>query len=183
MMSHETNTFSNVPTDRAQFEARHLHYGGEVLEAFGRTGTCLGGMIESAVARGATLVPSVAAAASPAPPPFSTTPRPAPPPGTRGTARGPMRRLYDLADRMEGEPRVLSVSIFAGFPFADIPDAGLGIYVATDDDPALAARLAAELARVAWEHRQEFVHTALPVGAAVARALAAEGGPIVLADM
>src|SRR5206468_10165597 len=71
----------------------------------------------------------------------------------------------------------------AGFPFADIPDAGLGIYVATDDDPALAARLAAELARVAWEHRQEFVHTALPVAAAVARALAAEGGPIVLADM
>ena len=28
MMSHETNTFSNVPTDRAQFEARDLRYGG-----------------------------------------------------------------------------------------------------------------------------------------------------------
>src|SRR5882724_8608133 len=47
MLSHETNTFSNIPTDRG-------------------TGTCLGGMIEAAARLGATLLPSVAAAASPA---------------------------------------------------------------------------------------------------------------------
>src|SRR6185503_6668284 len=41
MLSHETNTFSNVPTDRGQFEARHPR-------------------------SGATLIPSVAASASPA---------------------------------------------------------------------------------------------------------------------
>jgi microcystin degradation protein MlrC len=58
------------------------------------------------------------------------------------TTRGPMRRLYDLADAMETRPRVLSISIFAGFPLADIPDAGLSIYVATDGDPALAETLA-----------------------------------------
>ena len=50
------------------------------------------------------------------------------------TTRGPMRRLYDLADAMEARPRVLSISIFAGFPLADIPDAGLSIYVVTDGD-------------------------------------------------
>src|SRR6266536_6433944 len=66
MMSHETNTFSNVPTDRGQFEARNLHYGGEIVEAFRGTGTCLGGMIAAAERRGARLIPSVAAAASPA---------------------------------------------------------------------------------------------------------------------
>src|SRR5262247_1302832 len=66
MMSHETNTFSNVPTDRAQFEARDLRYGGEVIEAYRGTGTCLGGMIEAAERHGARLIPSVAAAASPA---------------------------------------------------------------------------------------------------------------------
>jgi microcystin degradation protein MlrC len=106
-----------------------------------------------------------------------------PPLGNQGTARGPMRRLYDLADRMEEDPKVLSISLFAGFPYADIPDAGLGIYVVTDDDQPLAERLASELNRVAWEHRHEFVHAALPVKEAVARALAAEGRPIVLADM
>src|SRR5258706_10448204 len=68
MLSHETNTFSNVPTDRAQFEARDLRYGGEIVEAYRGTGTCLGGMIQAAERLGATLVPSVAAAASPAGP-------------------------------------------------------------------------------------------------------------------
>src|SRR5438094_2701887 len=66
MMSHETNTFSNVPADRRQFEARNLHYGGEILEAFRDTGTCLGGMIDIATRQDITLVPSVAASASPA---------------------------------------------------------------------------------------------------------------------
>ncbi|MGH7349801.1 MAG: M81 family metallopeptidase [Candidatus Rokuibacteriota bacterium] len=297
MLSHETNTFSNVPTNRAQFEARDLRYGGEIVERFRGTGTCLGGMIAAAERLGATLVPSVAAAASPAghvtrdiyehvkqrmladlkaagrldgvlldlhgamvpegvddgegdviaavrravgpDVPIAVTldfhgnlgkdmigeadllhgyktyphvdmaargaeaaerlaqvidrrikptaawrkPPLMPPLGRQGTARGPMRRLYDLADEMEKDPKVISVSLFAGFPYADIPDAGLGIYVITDDDPALAERLAGRLARVAWEHRHEFIHTALPVKDAVANALAADGRPIVLADM
>ena len=297
MLSHETNTFSNVPTDRAQFEARDLRYGGEIVEAYRGTGTCLGGMIAAAERLGITLLPSVAASASPAglvtrdiyahvkqrmladlaaagrldgvlldlhgamvpeglddgegdiiaavrravgpDVPIAVTldfhgnlgkdmiagadllhgyktyphvdmaergveaaerlvqviggrikptaawrkPPLMPPLGRQGTARGPMRRLYDLADEMEKDPTVISVSLFAGFPYADIPDAGLGIYVVTDDDRALAERLADRLARVAWKHRHEFIHTALPVKDAVAKALAAEGRPIVLADM
>jgi microcystin degradation protein MlrC len=106
-----------------------------------------------------------------------------PPLGSQGTARGPMRRLYDLAAEMERDARVVSVSIFAGFPHADIPDAGLGVYVVTDGVPALAESLAEELARTAWTHRHEFVHRGLPVKDAVARGLAADGRPIVLADM
>ena len=297
MLNHETNTFSNIPTDRRQFEARHLHYGGEIIETFRGTGTCLGGMIAAAERHGARLVPSVAASASPAglvtkdiyghvkerlladlraagavdgvlldlhgamvcegiddgegdligavrrvvgpavpiavtldfhgnltpemargadllhgyktyphvdmaergveaterllqvatkrlrPTAALRTPPILPPLGNQGTARGPMRRLYDLAEEMEKDPKVISVSVFAGFPLADIPPAGLSVYVVTDNDQALADRLADRLARVAWEHRHEFIHTALPVADAVARALAAEGRPIVLADM
>src|SRR5437879_10187423 len=66
MFSHETNTFSTLPSDRRQFEARDLRYGGELLDAYRGTGTCLGGMIDVAEARGVTLVPSLAAAAAPA---------------------------------------------------------------------------------------------------------------------
>src|SRR3984893_14107212 len=296
-MSHETNTFSNIPTDRTQFETRNLHYGGEIIEAYRGTGTCLGGMIDAATRRGATLIPSVAAAASPAglvtkdiyghvkdrmlrdlkaagtvdgvlldlhgamvpeglddgegdliravrkvvgpgvpiavsldfhgnlseamvreadllhgyktyphvdmgergveaterlidvigkrirPTTALRKPPILPPLGNQGTARGPMRRLYDMADEMEKTPKVISISIFAGFPHADIPDAGFGVYVVTDGDQALADRLADQLADTAWKHRHEFIHTALPVRDAVARALAAEGQPIVLADM
>jgi microcystin degradation protein MlrC len=297
MMSHETNTFSTIPTDRAQFEARDLRYGGEIVEHFRGTGTCLGGRIGAAARRGLALVPSVAAAASPAgrvtrdiyehvkarmladldgegpwagilldlhgamvseglddgegdliatvrrkvgghvpiavtldfhtnlseamvrgadllhgyktyphvdmaergveaterlldviagrvrPTAALRKPPILPPLGSQGTARGPMRRLYDLAAEMEKDARVVSVSIFAGFPHADIPDAGLGVYVVTNDAPELADRLAEELARTAWAHRHEFVHHGVPVKEAVARGLAAEGQPIVLADM
>jgi microcystin degradation protein MlrC len=297
MMSHETNTFSNIPTDRGQFEARNLHYGGEIVETYRGTGTCLGGMIEAAERHGVRLVPSVAAAASPAglvtkdiyghvkermladlhaagpldgvlldlhgamvcegiddgegdliravravvgpTVPIAVTldfhgnlsqemvrgadllhgyktyphvdmaergveaterllqvaagrirptaalrmPPILPPLGNQGTERGPMRRLYDMADQMEQDPKVISVSVFAGFPHADIPQAGLGVYVVTDDDQALADRLADRLARTAWDHRHEFMHKGLPVADAVARALAAQGRPIVLADM
>src|SRR5512134_1127901 len=38
MVSHETNTFSPIATDRRQFEAQDLRYGGEILEAYRGTG-------------------------------------------------------------------------------------------------------------------------------------------------
>jgi len=296
MVSHETNTFSPISTDRGQFEARDLRYGGEILEAYRDTGTCLGGMIDGAAARGVTLVPSLAAAASPAgrvlksfyaetrerlladlraagpldgvlldlhgamvvegiddgegdllqavrgavgSVPIAVTldfhanvtrtmvetatllhgyktyphvdmdargreaalrladvaggrlrptvafrqPPMLPPIAGQATARGPMRRLYDLADTMERRPGVISISVFAGFPLADIHDAGLSIYVATDRDQALADALADELAEAAWALRREFLHTALSVKDAVARALALDGRPVVLADI
>ena len=296
MVSHETNTFSPIPTDRRQFEAHDLRYGGEILEAYRGTGTCLGGMIDGAAACGATLVPSLAAGASPAgrvskafyaeakarlladlraagpldgvlldlhgamvveglddgegdllgavratvgalpvavtldfhanvtgamvdsatllhgyktyphvdmdargreaaarladvvagrirPTVAFRQPPLLPPIAGQLTARGPMRRLYDMADAMERRPDVLSVSVFAGFPLADIHDAGLSVYVATDGDQALAEGLADELADAAWARRREFLHTALPVKEAVARALALDGRPVVLADI
>jgi microcystin degradation protein MlrC len=297
MFSHETNTFSTIATDRRQFEERNLRYGGEIIETYRGTGTCLGGMIDVAAARGVTLSPSIAAAASPsgrvtkdifedvkrrivadirANGPFDgilldlhgamvaegfedgegeilkavrevvgegmpiavtldfhgnitkdmvrhatllhgykTYPhvdmaergreaterlldllgrrlRPTvalrqppllPPLGRQGTARGPMRRLYDRAAEMERDPKVVSISIFAGFPLADIHDAGFSVYVVTNDDQVLADRLADELADLAWKHRQEFIHTALSVPDAVARALAIDGRPVILADM
>jgi microcystin degradation protein MlrC len=296
MLAHETNTFSSIPTDRRQFEVHDLCYGGELLEAYRDTGTCLGGMIAAAAAHGIALAPSLAAAASPAgrvtkefyaeararllsdlrslgpldgvlldlhgamvvdglddgegdllaavratvgPLPIVVTldfhanvtrgmveaatllhgyktyphvdmetrgreaterlrdvvggrlrptvafrqPPLLPPIAGQLTARGPMRRLYDLADEMERRPRVISISIFAGFPLADIHDAGLSVYVATDGDQRLADSLADELVETAWSHRHEFLHSAVPVTEAVARALAARERPVLLADI
>jgi microcystin degradation protein MlrC len=296
MLAHETNTFSSIPTDRRQFEAHDLRYGGELLEAYRDTGTCLGGMISAASAHNIALAPSLAATASPAgrvtkefyaeardrlladlrtsgpldgvlldlhgamvveglddgegdllravraavgPLPIAVTldfhanvtramveaatllhgyktyphvdmdargrdatqrlrdvvagrlrptvafrqPPLLPPIAGQLTARGPMRRLYDLADVMERRPDVISVSVFAGFPLADIHDAGLSIYVATNGDQPLADALADELAETAWTHRREFLHSAVPVETAVARALAASVRPVVLADI
>jgi microcystin degradation protein MlrC len=299
MVSHETNTFSAIATDRRQFEARDLRYGGEILEAYRKTGTCLGGMIDEAAQRGLTLLPSIAAAASPAgrvakdfyanvksrlladlrtagpldgilldlhgamvpegledgegdllaavrsvvgpdlplvatldlhanvtaamarhatllhgyktyphvdmaergqeaaarlvdavegrlsPTMALRQPPLLPPIAGQLTARGPMRRLHDLAAEMEQRPGVVSISIFAGFPLADIRDAGLSVYVATHADQTLADECADRLAAMAWEQRREFIHHAPPVAEAVAQALALAGQrrPIVLADI
>src|SRR5260370_37280289 len=78
-----------------------------------------------------------------------------PPLGNQGTARGPMRRLYDLARALEKDAKVISVSLFAGFPYADISDAGLGICAVTDADQAVPARLAPALCPPAWARGHE----------------------------
>ena len=107
-----------------------------------------------------------------------------PPLGNQGTARGPMRRLYDLADEMEKDPEGHLDLDLRGLPATRTSPtrASASTSSRTTTRPWPSA-LAEQLARMAWEHRHEFIHTALPVHDAVAKALAADGRPIVLADM
>lgn len=64
-LSHETNTFSDEPTGRKQFQERREYFGDEVLEEFDGTNTTIGGAMEIAEREGVDLRPSVAAAAMP----------------------------------------------------------------------------------------------------------------------
>lgn len=63
--SHETNTFSPVPTGREQFQERREYFGDAVLTELEGTNTTIGGAIGVAEDEGVDLVPSVAAAAMP----------------------------------------------------------------------------------------------------------------------
>lgn len=65
----------------------------------------------------------------------------------------PMRAVFRRMKAMERDPRVLSVSLFMCHPFNDSPDLGWSAHVNTDGDPALAERLADELAELAWSVR------------------------------
>lgn len=65
MFSHETNTFSNLPTGLEQFKQRHFLEGAAIEEAFLGTRTSLGGFIEVARRHGVELVYTVAASATP----------------------------------------------------------------------------------------------------------------------
>lgn len=66
MISHETNTFSVVPTDLEAFKAWCYYKGHEILDAFDNTNTPLGGFIAAAKQFGdVELVPVVAANAVP----------------------------------------------------------------------------------------------------------------------
>ena len=63
---HESNTFSNVPTDHAAFEAGHLIFDTEILDVWGETHHEIGGFIEGASTYDWDLHPILMAAAMPA---------------------------------------------------------------------------------------------------------------------
>ena len=54
------------------------------------------------------------------------------------TWQSPLKIAIDRAREIEREPGVLAATVLGGFPFADVPFAGVATIVVTDDDPALA---------------------------------------------
>jgi len=95
----------------------------------------------------------------------------------------PMRRLIDRAWEIEKDPKVISASCFAGFPFADVRHLGLSTMVYTDNDPELARRHARELAKQAWDEHDRWLVHPTPVDQAVRQAIEAPEGPVILADI
>lgn len=99
------------------------------------------------------------------------------------TGKYPMSRLIEEAHRMEGKEAVETVTVAAGFPWSDFEDVGLSFIVTTNDDQALADRLADELQELAWGMRRDFLVKPVPVKDALRRVKAATGGPYILADI
>ncbi|MDQ3549196.1 MAG: M81 family metallopeptidase [Chloroflexota bacterium] len=64
-ISHETNTFSSIPTDMTQFQRRTLLRGDALLQASRGVGNVLGGMLDTASALGWQFVPLLFASATP----------------------------------------------------------------------------------------------------------------------
>ena len=94
----------------------------------------------------------------------------------------PMRGFVDDMSAREAEPGVLSLSLAHCFPWADVPSCGAQMLAITDDDPTLAANLAQEFGRRFFAMRQALDPPSLPLDAALDKALAADAGPVVLAD-
>ncbi|HTV96266.1 MAG TPA: M81 family metallopeptidase [Steroidobacteraceae bacterium] len=103
-----------------------------------------------------------------------------------GTDSGPMARAVAAAREAEREPGVLAVSIFGGFPLADIADAGVSVVATTDGDAALAQRVADRIGAQLWAEREGLIYRSPPlaVSLAEARALADRPGegPVLLFD-
>lgn len=100
------------------------------------------------------------------------------------TWESPLKRAIDRARQIEDEPGVLAATVLGGFPFADVPFAGIATIVVTDGDEALARRYANELAAICWDARAEFEVRPTPPADAIAEAMTApEGSVYVLADI
>lgn len=100
------------------------------------------------------------------------------------TWQSPLKMAIDRARAMEREPGVIAATVLGGFPFADVPFAGVATIVVTDNDPELARHYADELAAIAWQRRADFAIQPMSIAAAIDEALAAPAGSVyVLADI
>jgi microcystin degradation protein MlrC len=102
--------------------------------------------------------------------------------GTFRTTEQPLRGYVDRMGALEGRERVLSVSLGHGFPWGDVADVGMKTLVVTDNDPAKAKDLARRLGEEIFAMREQIRPSFLGMDEALDRALAIEGGPVVIAD-
>ena len=103
------------------------------------------------------------------------------------TGAAPWSDLIQRALTWEAREPDAYVNVFFGFPWSDVPDVGMCIQAMTNGDPALARRIADDMAGFAWRRRAELigstkVHHIKPGVALAKAALAAGAVPVVLAD-
>jgi microcystin degradation protein MlrC len=99
------------------------------------------------------------------------------------TEREPLRSLMARARQAEQRSGMLSVSIMAGFPYADVLDMGPSVIAVANGDRSQAEKVAAELAQALWDVRQELNITCPAPADAVRMAVQAEVWPVVLVDV
>jgi microcystin degradation protein MlrC len=103
------------------------------------------------------------------------------------TGASPWMDMVQRAMIWEAREPDVYVNVFFGFPFADVPDVGLTFEVMTNDNPALARKVADDMAGWAWRRREALLATAkvhlVPDGVKLAKEAIAKGAtPVVLAD-
>ena len=103
------------------------------------------------------------------------------------TGASPWMDLIQRALVWEARSPGTIVNVFFGFPWADVPDAGMTIVVVTNDDPALAKGVAQDMADFAWRRREALLSAAnihgMAEGVALAQQAVSRGeAPVVLAD-
>ncbi|MBP1886200.1 M81 family metallopeptidase [Sinorhizobium mexicanum] len=100
------------------------------------------------------------------------------------TSREPMRSFVDKLMRIEREDAdVLSLSVVHGFMAGDVPEMGTKMIAVTDGNREKGQALARDLGMELFARRGTFRMPELDERQAVADAIAATAGPVVIADM
>ncbi|MGC1408632.1 MAG: M81 family metallopeptidase [Acetobacteraceae bacterium] len=103
------------------------------------------------------------------------------------TGASPWMDLVQRALTWEAREPDVYVNVYFGFPWSDVPDAGMTIQVLTNGDTGLARRIADDMAHFAWRQRDALLHSTkvhtIPDGVSLAKQAVADGEvPVVLAD-
>lgn len=99
----------------------------------------------------------------------------------QATAEEPMASIMARVRQIATRDGIASVSVFEGYPYADVDDMGMSCLAVGDADAARAA--CDELAEFIWESRHDFTGTATPISEAVASIEATDDAPVVLLDV
>ena len=105
-----------------------------------------------------------------------------PPCSTCNTESGLFRSLWNEALRPNRPASILSTSLFAGFPYADHPNAGITVLTYARD-PEAANDEVRYLTDILWRRRREFFYTPTAVSDAVKQAASAAQKPVVISDL
>lgn len=101
------------------------------------------------------------------------------------TVPGAMADAIDAARAAERIEGVRAVSVFGGFPIADLAETGVSVLVVADS-PETARDVSLQLAETIWKSREGFVYHETPLAESVARAAAAADragdGPVLMLD-
>jgi microcystin degradation protein MlrC len=104
----------------------------------------------------------------------------------QGTGTSPAMEIMERARIWECEHPGTYVSVAFGFAYADVPDAGATVIVVTNNDKALAERIADDMSDYIWRLRHVFAGKKLPKtqeGVSLAITAAKEGKtPVIVAD-
>lgn len=101
---------------------------------------------------------------------------------SQSTERPPMQGVLEAAHELERREEISCVSVFAGFPYTDVPQAGFSVVTVADSREA-ATSAAEELAEGVWKRRAEFASRIPQPEEAVAEAIAQPHGLTILADV
>lgn len=98
------------------------------------------------------------------------------------SSESPARELLAQFESTRLARSLLDVSLFYGFPYADVAEMGAAVLCISDGDEELARHSSGDLANLLWERRVETIGRYCDVTSAIDQALNMEG-PVCLLDM
>lgn len=105
------------------------------------------------------------------------------PPVETGTAVPPMSLLEARAREIEAtHPDILSVNVFGGFAYSDMPDAGVSFWAVTVGDVDEARRELKTLSEIAIQHKHHALPSGLTLDEALDRVQQHTAGPLLIVE-
>ncbi len=101
----------------------------------------------------------------------------------QNTRAEPIRSILSKAEQLEHRPEVLIANAAAGYPYADVYEAGPSFVIVTNNNQQLAQTEAERLSKMLWSVREQLALNLPNAAQAVAQAIQCEQHPVILVEM